>query len=55
MEEFIARGNIKRFKAQLRASSDEHQKTVLRNLLHAEQQHLKSILGTKEAGVADLR
>jgi hypothetical protein len=41
MEEFIARENIKRFRAQLRTSSDADQKSVLHKLLDAEEKKLQ--------------
>jgi len=41
MEEFVARENIKRFRAQLRTSSDADQKTVLHKLLEAEEKKLQ--------------
>lgn len=40
MEGFIARENIRRFRAQLRSFSDEAQKKVLRELLKVEQAKL---------------
>ena len=47
MEEFIARENIKRFKAQLRASTDDRQKATLQQLLEAEEQRLQTIVEDK--------
>ena len=40
MERFIARENIRRFKAQLADCSDEEQATTLRNLLAEEEARL---------------
>jgi len=44
MDEFIARANIDRFRAQLEASSDATQTATLRHLLKKEEQHLSDIL-----------
>jgi hypothetical protein len=43
MDEFIARENIKRFKSQLRGSTDAAQQVTLRKLLQEEQDHLAAI------------
>jgi len=48
--EFIARENIRRFEARLRASSDDRQKSVIRDLLGAEQRRLEDITRKKSAG-----
>lgn len=47
MQEFIARGNIERFRARIRASSDDRHKSILRDLLHAEEQKLDEIQQAK--------
>ena len=44
MEEFIARENVRRFEARLRASTDDREKSVIRELLGAEQRHLDDIV-----------
>jgi rubrerythrin len=49
MDAFIARENIKRFKAQLRSTSDEEQKAVLRKLLDEEEEHLKQVIDAKHS------
>jgi hypothetical protein len=49
MEAFIARENIKRFKAQLRSTEDEAQKATLRNLLEEEERHLQHIIDARHA------
>jgi len=49
VEEFVARENIRRFETQLRASSDERQKAVLRGLLAAEQRRLDEVRSHKIA------
>ena len=48
--EFIARENIRRFEARLRASSDDRQKSVIRDLLGAEQRRLEDLTRKKSAG-----
>lgn len=50
MEEFIARENIRRFEARLRASTDDREKSVIRELLGAEQRRLDDIVCQKSAG-----
>lgn len=40
MERFIARENVRRFKAQLLECTDESRSAVLRNLLADEKAHL---------------
>ena len=47
VEEFIARENIGRFEARLRASSDDRQKSVIRDLLAAELRRLEEIVRRK--------
>ena len=49
MDEFIARENIRRLEARLRASSDDPQKSVIRDLLGAEQRRLEDIIRKKSA------
>ena len=49
MEAFIARENIKRFKAQLRSTEDDAQKATLRNLLEEEERHLQHIIDARHA------
>jgi aspartyl/asparaginyl beta-hydroxylase (cupin superfamily) len=49
MEAFVARENIKRFKAQLRSTDDEAQKVTLRKLLEEEEQHLQQIIDARHA------
>lgn len=44
MDAFVARENIKRFKAQLRSASDDEQRAKLRQLLEEEEQHLQQII-----------
>lgn len=43
MQEFLAHENIKRFEAQLEASTDDSQMATIRGLLEAERQHLREI------------
>jgi len=50
VDEFHARENIRRFEARLRASSDDRQKSVIRDLLGAEQRRLEDITRKKSAG-----
>ena len=40
MDDYIARENIRRFRAQLRASTDVDQRDVIRRLLQAEEAKL---------------
>jgi hypothetical protein len=47
MEEFVARENIRRFKAQLECSLDENQSAMLRKLLATEEQRLRTMLDAK--------
>lgn len=49
MEPFIARENIKRFKALLRSAESEEQKATLRKLLEDEEQHLQQVIEAKHA------
>ena len=49
MDAFVARENIKRFKAQLRSAEDEEQKATLRRLLEEEQLHLQLAIETRHA------
>ena len=49
MDAYLARENIKRFRAQLRASDNEAQQGVLRTLIKAEQDHLKLIFAAERA------
>jgi len=49
MDAYLARENIKRFRAQLRASDNEAQQGVLRTLIKAEQDHLKLIFAAEQA------
>jgi len=44
MQEFIARENVRRFKAQLESATDEAQKSAIQGLLDSERQHLQQIL-----------
>jgi hypothetical protein len=48
MTEFIARENIRRFKAQLLAGSAGLRDSTIRSLLDHEQQHLRDLLAGKE-------
>ena len=50
MDDFIARENIKRFRAQLSSSSDDEHKAVLRALLEAEQHKLEQARQAKRTG-----
>lgn len=43
MDRFIARENIRRFKEQLAACSDESQKATLEKLLVSEENRLKAL------------
>ena len=43
MEEFIARENIRRFKAQLADCTDQEQSATLRKLLAEEEAHLERL------------
>lgn len=43
MDDYIARENIKRFRAQLQASTDVNQKDVIRELLKAEEAKLDEL------------
>ena len=43
MQEFIARENIKRFKAQLQACTDDRQRQTLSRLLEAEETRLAEL------------
>ncbi len=43
MEEFVAKENIRRFRAQLEACPDKEKKSVLRELLDAEQRRLTEL------------
>ena len=49
VDEFIACENIRRFEARLRMSSDDRQKSVIRDLLGAEQRRLEDIIRKKSA------
>ena len=48
MTKFIARENIRRFKAQLLAGSVGTRETTIRSLLGDEEQHLRDLLAGKE-------
>ena len=50
MEAFVARENIKRFKAQLRSTEDEEQKATLRKLLEEEELHLQQVIEARHTG-----
>jgi len=54
VKDFIARENIKRFKAQLRECGDPHQKATLQRLLEDEEQRLHDMRfgGEKGSGAA---
>jgi hypothetical protein len=40
MQEFIARENVRRFKAQLQACTDDRQRNTISKLLEVEERHL---------------
>lgn len=48
MTEFIARENIRRFKAQLLAGAAGTRNTTIRTLLDDEEQHLRDLLAGRE-------
>jgi hypothetical protein len=48
LTEFIARENIRRFKAQLLAGAVGIRETTIRSLLGDEEQHLRDFLATKD-------
>lgn len=50
MDEFIARENIKRFKAQLVSSADEDQREEIEALLTAERRRLHELRKAKNLG-----
>ena len=47
MEDFIARENIKRFRAQIQSASDPEQKIVIHQLLEAEERKLQQARAAK--------
>jgi hypothetical protein len=47
VEEFISRENVRRFKAQLVAATDEGQRVEIEVLLIAERQHLHELRRSK--------
>ena len=49
MQEFIARENIRRFEAQLAASTEPEQRKTLSSLLEAERRRLSEALAEKRA------
>ena len=51
VDEFVARENIRRFRAQLEACRDQQKKSVLRELLEAEQGRLSEIRAHRRATV----
>jgi len=55
MKAFVARENIKRFKAQLRSTEDEEQKVTLRRLLEEEQLHLQQVIEARHTGAEAAR
>lgn len=50
MEQFVARENIKRFRAQLASCADEQQRQTLKRLLGAEEQRLRELERGRRAG-----